>query len=107
MKILFFRASGTIRAFAEVKSRDLKIKELYASLGFSTLIRGLIPPGAELVSSDAPNSSAESVVTNTDNPAEVAGGANPIVAATPLPNQPTPNVSPDTTAKYSFLTRSF
>ena len=31
------RASGTIRAFAELKSRDLKVKELYESLGFSSI----------------------------------------------------------------------
>ena len=104
------RASGTIRAFAEIKSRDLKVKELYASLGFSTLILGLMQ-GSEPSLNGAPNSSADSVVPNTDNPAEAGGkGGVALLAevATPTLATPTTAVTSDTlSAKYSFVTRSF
>ena len=96
------RASGTIRAFAEIKSRDLKLKELYASLGFSpvpTPLMGL------LNESSAPNSS-DSVSNTETSTAETS----PSAAATTsvATSSPTSAVTSDTTsAKYSFLTRSF
>ena len=106
------RASGTIRAFAEIKSRDLKLKELYASLGFSTLILGLMQ-GSE-PTNGTPNSSAESVAPNTDNPAEAGGkGGVALLAEVATPTLPTSlpatAVTSDTllSAKYSFMTRSF
>ena len=106
------RASGTIRAFAEIKSRDLKLKELYASLGFSTLILGSLMQGNESTNG-TPNSSADSVVPNTDNPAEAGGkGGVALLAEVATPTLPTSlpasAVTSDTlSAKYSFMTRSF
>jgi hypothetical protein len=75
------------------------------------LILGLLQ-GSE-PSNGAPNSSADSVVPNTDNPAEAGGkGGVALLAevATPtLPTSlPTSAVTSDTlSAKYSFVTRSF
>ena len=106
------RASGTIRAFAEIKSRDLKLKELYASLGFSTLILGSLMQGSESTNG-TPNSSADSVAPNTDNPAEAGGkGGVALLAEVATPtlstSLPASAVTSDTlSAKYSFMTRSF
>merc|ERR1719219_1365274 len=89
------RASGTIRAFAELKSRDLKLKELYESLGFSS-VRGLLN-----IEANPPNSSES--VPNTDTPTVEAAPAGVAASVPPPTATPTSTVASDTSAKYSFL----
>merc|ERR1719225_1878422 len=97
------RASGTIRAFAELKSRDLKVKELYESLGFSSIRIGLLN-----IEATNPTNSSESV-PNTDTPTVTpeAGPAAGVAAPVLPPTVATPNsttVTSDTSAKFLFLT---
>ena len=84
------RASGTIRAFAEVKSRDLRQKDLYSMLGFSLVMTSMGILGNGLLNSESSCSPTESTASTstTSAPAIVASNNTP-------------------TAKYSYLTRSF
>ena len=82
------RASGTIRAYSEIRTRDVRSKDLYTSLGFA-MVTPLLVPGPNALSNDSPSSPS----TSGSNSVATSSGTD----SAALPVQ----------GKYIYLTRSF
>ena len=87
------RASGTIRAYSEIRTRDIRSKDLYTALGFA-----LVTP---LLGSGVPNNTTTSL--NNDSPSSPStSGSNSIATSSGTESAAVP-----VQGKYIYLTRSF
>ena len=84
------RASGTIRAYSEIRTRDIRSRDLYTSLGFA-MVTPMIGSGVVL-----PNPS----LTNDSPSSPSTSGSNSVVTSSGTESVPVPG-------KYMYLTRSF
>ena len=64
------RASGTIRAFSEIKARDIKAKDLYVSLGFSSVTPFM---GVPILNEASPPQTAEATTSAVAAAAAITG----------------------------------
>ena len=86
------RASGTIRAYTEIRTRDTRSKDLYGTMGFH-----MVSPhvGVPLLNEGTPGSP------------QATPGSPGVTQPASVTSIPTSESTTSTNAKYSYLTRSF